>query len=390
MQARPDVKICLALQYHMADALYVHIPFCIRKCLYCDFLSLPYQAETAHRYVQALCRELEMRREEAETFRTIYVGGGTPSILEPGYLVLLFETIRKWYAISRDAEITVEMNPGTLDREKARILLASGVNRVSLGVQSFRDDELKTLGRIHSADEATRAVALLKDAGFTNLSLDLIYGIPGQTRDSWNKTLLEATALSPQHVSAYELTPEKGTPLQHLLDAGRISLLPEETVLEMSELCVDLLSQAGLERYEVSNFAVPGAQCAHNLNYWHRGEYLGIGAGAHSFLRGIRWNNSCDLGSYVDTIEGGLLPEEEREVISTKEAARELLFLGLRRTDGISLSEAGAVGLDMLPAAEEFLSQGLAEHCDGRLRLTARGLSLLNAVLLALYERLGL
>ncbi|MDP3260070.1 MAG: radical SAM family heme chaperone HemW, partial [Thermodesulfovibrionales bacterium] len=315
----------------MPESLYIHIPFCIRKCLYCDFLSVTYNEALAKAYTDALCEELILKKDIAGKLKTVYVGGGTPSILPEECFRKLFSCLKENFKFSDSPEITVEANPGTVDKSKVNTLLSIGVNRVSIGVQSFNDDELKTLGRIHTSDEALKAIELIKNSGINNFSIDLIYGIPGQTLDSWKKTVSKAAAftLSPAHISSYELTPEKDTPLFGLIESGKIKMPDEELILEMYGYTIDYLESKGYEHYEISNFALHGFKCLHNLNYWDRGEYVGAGAAAHSFVRGFRSKNTDDIRRYIKDLNKGIIPEAESTEIKRDDAIKEFIFLGL-------------------------------------------------------------
>lgn len=362
----------------------------MRKCIYCDFLSVPYVGTLAEKYIDSLCKELSLRKDSAGELKTVYIGGGTPSLLPQRSLNQLFHCLKENFIFSNHAEITVEANPGTLDESKIGALLSLGVTRISIGVQSFNNDELKSLGRIHSSDDAVRAVELLNTAGLGNYSIDLMYGIPGQTMETWGETVSHALALSPCHISAYELTPEKKTPLYGLIRSGDVHLPDEEIVLDMYNSAIDQLSASGYEHYEISNFALPGSGCIHNLNYWNRGEYIGAGAGAHSFVDDLRSRNPEDIKRYCEYVDGGIIPSIEISAVSPAGAAREFIFLGLRKIAGISVTEAEAHGLDIISAAGLLLKEGYLETDRGQLRLTRKGLPLTNTIIVRLYEELGL
>ena len=374
----------------MAEYLYIHIPFCLRKCIYCDFLSVPYADDLADRYIDSLCRELSLRKDSAGLLKTVYIGGGTPSVLPARSLGRLFDCLGKCFSFSDDTEITLEANPGTLDEEKIAAVRSSGVTRISIGVQSFHDGELKTLGRIHSSRDAIHAAALLRKAGLENYSIDLMYGIPGQTRETWEQTLSHARGLSPRHISAYELTPEKKTPLHNIIRSGGMHIPEEGLVLEMYDYAIDHLAASGYEQYEISNFSLPGSQCRHNLNYWNRGEYLGAGAGAHSFKGGVRSSNVEDIREYCDCADRGGIPSVEILRIGALEAAREFIFLGLRKTGGIDISDAKALGLDIVRAGSLLLQEGYLMTGGGHLSLTRKGMPVSNAVIVKLFEELNL
>lgn len=374
----------------MAEFLYIHIPFCVKKCVYCDFLSMPYNEALAFRYTDALCRELQMKKESAERLKTVFFGGGTPSILPEECLDRILACISDNYSLTDHAEITAEANPGALTETKLRILMSGGVNRLSLGVQSFQDRELKTLGRIHSADEAIQSAEMVLSAGIANFSLDLMYGIPGQTMKTWKDSLDLAVALAPRHISAYELTPEQETPLKRALDAGQTRMPDEELILEMSDLAVDHLAASGYEQYEISNYAQPGYLSVHNMNYWDRGDYLGVGAGAHGFIRGFRTRNTSDIAEYLERMLNHADPEVGRTGISHEDALKEFVFLGLRKVEGIGLAEAAQLGLDLAAAGDELLQLDLAEMTERHFRLTRKGRHIANEVIVRLLEGLGL
>jgi oxygen-independent coproporphyrinogen-3 oxidase len=374
----------------MAEFLYIHIPYCVKKCIYCDFLSLPFDELTARRYVDSLCRELEIRKAAAGTLKTIFIGGGTPTLLPEDCFRQLSHCLRENFDFSPEIEISVEANPGTVSAPKIEDLLTLGINRMSIGIQSFHDNELKTLGRIHTADEALEAVRLMRTAGLTNLSVDLIYGIPGQTLGTWQETLEKAAGLSPQHISSYELTPEKDTPLSLLIKKNELIMPEEGLILDMYDLAIDFLRENRYDHYEISNFALPGFRCRHNLNYWERGEYIGAGAGAHSFIQGIRSSNTGDINTYIDSLTNDIIPEAEVIEISADEAIKEFIFLGLRKTEGVDLPQAKTMIPDIMDACSGLIESGYLAITDYRLRLTRKGLPLSNMVIVQLFERLGL
>jgi oxygen-independent coproporphyrinogen-3 oxidase len=376
----------------MTEFLYIHIPFCIKKCLYCDFLSVTYNELLAKAYTDALCKELVLKKDFAGELKTIYIGGGTPTILPDECFRQLFTCLQNNYSLSPSPEITVEANPGTIDESKIKTLLSLGVNRISIGVQSFNDDELKTLGRIHTSDEALKAIEAIKDSGIKNFSIDLIYGIQGQTMESWKHTLSKAAAftLSPTHISSYELTPEKNTPLYGLIEKDKIKMPDEGLILEMYNYAIDYLASKDYEHYEISNFALPRFRCLHNLNYWDRGEYLSAGAGAHSFVRGFRSKNTDDIRRYIKDLNKGIIPEAELTEIKRDDAIKEFIFLGLRKTEGISLAMAKELGLDMPVVCKELIEDGHLEMEGDYLRLTRKGLVISNAIIVKLFEGFGL
>lgn len=374
----------------MSESLYIHIPFCIKKCLYCDFLSVAYNELLAKAYTDALCKELVLKKDIAGELKTVYIGGGTPSILPEECFGQLFKCLKDNFKFSDSPEITVEANPGTVDKSKIDAMLSLGVNRLSIGVQSFNDDELKTLERIHTSDEALKAIETIKNSGIDNFSVDLIYGIPGQTLDSWKKTVSKAVGLSPAHISSYELTPEKDTPLYRLIQSGGIKMPDEDLVLSMYNYAIDYLASKGYEHYEISNFALHGFKCLHNLNYWERGEYIGAGAGAHSFIKGFRSKNTDDIRRYIKDLNKGTIPEAESAEIKRDDAIKEFIFLNLRKTEGINLAKAEALGLNMPGVCMELIEDGYLEIKGDYLRLSRKGIVIANAIIVKLFEGLGL
>ena len=405
------------------DFLYIHIPFCLKKCMYCDFLSVPYNESLADAYISALCRELHLKNHLILRLQTIFIGGGTPSLLSEDSLNRLFKCLRTNFIFSDNIEITVEANPATLSKSKIDLLLSSGVNRLSIGVQSFNDTELKTLGRMHSSGEAFDSIDLIIKTGLKNISLDLMYGVPGQTMKTWQESASKAVGLSPSHISAYELTLEKDTPLYELtntskknppsprptLPTGRQAgqagpfikggtggfsskiIMPDEgLVLALYDYAIDYFSSCGYEHYEISNFALPGSRCRHNLNYWNRGQYIGAGAGAHSFINGVRSKNTDDINRYIEILNHGTIPEVESSLVTSEEALKEFIFLGLRKTEGISIAESENFGLDITGACKDMLDDGYFEIQGDFLRLTRKGLPVSNAIIVKLFERLGL
>jgi oxygen-independent coproporphyrinogen III oxidase len=380
----------------MADYLYIHIPFCIKKCIYCDFFSLPYDEPAVRRYVEALCRELSLKKDLADILKTIYIGGGTPTLLPAECFRQLLKCLKGNYHFSSEIEITVEANPGTADKAKIDTLFSLGVNRLSVGVQSFIDNELATLGRIHSSDEALRSIESIKKAGLKNFSIDLMYGIPGQSMESWRESLTKAIELSPSHISAYELTPEENTHLYPLIQSHKITMLNEEPILEMYNYAIDYFAGSGYTHYEISNFARPGFQCLHNLNYWDRGDYIGAGAGAHSFISGVRSINTKDIQEYAAKLDSALIPETQPIKLTPEDEMREFIFLGLRKTGGISLSKM-PVAIGSVPSREllldvcrELVDGGYTELSGDFLRFTRKGIVISNAIIVSLFTKLGI
>lgn len=375
-------------------ALYLHIPFCQRKCAYCDFPSVDNFPCTLDAYVAALVREMELRAATLPlpvTATTLYLGGGTPSLLVPEQVGRLLTAAQQRYGLAAAAEVTLEVNPGTVTREKLAGYRAAGVNRLSIGVQSLDDQVLQQLGRVHTAAEARQAVALARAAGFNNIGIDLIHGLPGQTLEQWQVTLQQAIALAPEHVSAYGLTVEEGTPFAELAGRDELTLPEEEIAARMVEVTSELLTAAGYAQYEIANFARPGYRSQHNQIYWQRTSYLGYGPGAHSLLAepawGIRWRCPTDIPAYLATIAAGQLPEADRQVLDRNDAASETMFLGLRLLAGVHegafAAKFGVAIAELFPAATRLLALGMLERVDGSLRLSKRALPIANQVFAA-------
>ena len=321
--------------------VYVHIPYCVKKCSYCDFCSVPCDA-TAEQYPDALCREIELSRDRLPyegPVPSVFFGGGTPTVLPAQGLVRILETIRRTYEVRSDTEITVECNPGTASYADFVKLRAAGFNRLSMGLQSASDELLKAVGRIHTFDQFLTAYRAARDAGFQNINVDLMHGLPGQTQEDYLDSLKKVCDLGPEHISAYALILEEGTPLCKQVRAGEIVLPGEDAVADMEDAGMAYLKEQGYERYEVSNFARPGYACRHNLIYWNDEPYLGFGVAAHSSAKGegewLRWSNTESIPEYLRKLRRGKLPTAETLHISKKEEMFELVMLGLRKVAGI-------------------------------------------------------
>lgn len=368
----------------MPGYLYVHVPFCVRKCPYCDFVSAPYDGALAGQYMRALRQEIGMRADEIDgPLEGVYVGGGTPTVLTADELERLFQTIDGVGGISDGTEVTVEANPGTVDAEKFTALVPLGVNRLSIGVQSFDDSVLMALGRAHSADEARAAYIAAENAGYDNISLDLIFGVPGQTLESWRRTIRKAIDLGAAHLSAYELTLEEGTPLSRSVQGGKTLMPGGELAGEMYELAEGLLTRAGYGHYEVSNYALPGRECRHNMNYWRRGTYIGAGAAAHSFDGRIRSANIPDINGYIDAVRGGggASSASNTEELTKEDEFTEALMLGLRTAEGVGVEDIRNIfGVDLPALCGGLKEDGLVGFSGGRMRLSPRGLRVANSL----------
>ncbi|HMK44143.1 MAG TPA: radical SAM family heme chaperone HemW [Dissulfurispiraceae bacterium] len=372
-----------------AAALYIHIPFCLRKCLYCNFYSESVDSHEPERYMRALCRELAERRSECGPLSTVFLGGGTPSILSVDLLRVLMECLSKKMALSSDAEITIEANPATIDEKGLCELRSIGFNRLSLGVQSCRNGELRQLGRPHNWQQALDAFDAARRAGFDNISVDLIYGVPGQGMAGWRESLAQVVRLHPEHISAYELTPEPQTPLHDKLRTGEISLPSEESIEEMFLFADDYLGSMGYEHYEISNYALSGYRCRHNMTYWERAPYVGLGPAAHSFDGEHRRANIEDVREYMAALEKGRSVQMESARISEYEIICETIFLGLRTSEGVTMSELPAhstAGIEK--ALQDQRLQGLVLFDGNQLRLTRRGWLLSNEVIAILLSHI--
>ena len=338
-------------------SLYLHIPFCVRKCLYCDFLSGPQSADVQEQYVEALCREIQETSPEYREYQvvSVFIGGGTPSVLLPEQTIRIMETLKSCFILTNTCEISMEMNPGTVTPEKMNAYRACGINRISIGLQSANDGELKALGRIHTCTDFLKAYEMAVEAGFTNINVDLMSAIPEQTLKSYQETLQKVLALQPQpvHISAYSLIVEEGTPFYE----QELNLPDEETERRMYEITDDILREAGYHRYEISNYAKAGKECVHNKVYWQRGNYLGLGIGSASLIQNVRFHNVTDISSYVnlmlgensigneienaaclhiDMVENLKKLKEEVQELPIEEQMEEFMFLGLRMMEGVS------------------------------------------------------
>ncbi len=325
-------------------SIYIHIPFCSQKCLYCDFLSAPAEEAVIKKYMEALLAELDRESPYYRDYqvRTVFIGGGTPSCVEEEAVGRVLSRLKKRFAFDQSAEteITIEINPGTVSKEKLRNYRNAGINRLSIGLQSADKAELKVLGRIHSWDDFLQTYEEARRTGFRNINIDLMSALPGQTRASYAATLSKVMALKPEHISAYSLIVEEGTPFYDRYGPGTEgeALLPsEEEEREMYQLTETLLRQEGYERYEISNYSKAGFACRHNMVYWQRGDYAGFGLGAASMAADTRWSNVKDLGCYLSGMEGRLEPIKEAvQVLSLTEKMEEFMFLGLRLMQGVS------------------------------------------------------
>lgn len=377
--------------------LYIHIPFCRQKCFYCDFPSFAGREKKIDRYLQALEQEFALLRqrvlpkenvrdiESKFAPRTIYIGGGTPTALNANQLEKLLEIVQKYVVVAKAEEFTVEMNPGTVDREKLLLLQQAGVNRLSVGVQSFDDHCLQKIGRIHTAQEAADTIELAHNLGFDNISLDLIYGLPQQDREILTKSVERALALPVQHISIYGLQLEEGTAFQRMADMGKLQLPTDELVEVMYDYIVEKLPEAGYQRYEISNYALPGYESKHNLSYWQDVDYLGLGSGAHSYWQGTRYENPIGIDDYISVLEAGRLPATLEEQVDRQAHMEEYCFLGLRTAAGIDKNLfQQKFGVDLFTVygrtIEKLVAQDLLQHTARGIALTTLGMKYGNQV----------
>ena len=362
--------------------LYVHIPFCPQRCPYCAFTILTGHTAFYDRYVEALCAEIRSWQSLASKgpLQTVFLGGGTPSLLDPVQVQQILDTARATFGIAPDAEITLEANPTTADAQKFNALRASGINRLSLGVQSFNDADLKILGRWHSAADAEAAYSTARQAGFTNVNLDVIFSIPGTPRQHWQATVQKLLALAPEHISTYALTIEEGTRFARRQYQGRLTSVSEEDDAWAYAWVMETLTAAGYAHYEVSNFARPGCRSRHNWGYWHDADYLGVGLSAHSLLNGQRHWNRRSLLAYLTAVEAGSTPCEGSERLDAVAARHERLWLQLRTCAGAMLQPAELQTLLSAPKFQAMLEAGLMRLQALHLRLTPPGFLLADAI----------
>lgn len=382
----------------MPAGVYLHIPFCKSRCSYCDFATDIYRDSGAvEQYVNALCREIKLRKPVRQQglndqhsdqalsngrvsaiVNTIYFGGGTPSLLEPPQVERILNAVNSVFSVDESAEITMEMNPATVTPEKLDAFKTLGINRASFGVQTFNERDLKLLARGHDANDARQTYRMLREAGFANVSFDLIAGLPGQTLEDWSRNLDEAIAMEPEHLSLYLLEIHESTPLAEQIRSGRRTPIDDEIAAEMYEMMLDRLAAAGYEQYEISNFAKPGFESRHNTKYWLLDPVFGFGVSAHSFDGRERYANERDTARYVEMIERTGSAETYRETI---DLASEFAFLGLRLNEGIILGNyESRFGMNISERVAGLLENGLVEMSAGRVRLTRKGMLFSNEV----------
>lgn len=367
--------------------LYLHMPFCVRKCAYCDFLSFPTDQETQNLYTRRLREDIDAMGKKYGDIPvdTIFIGGGTPSVPDSALIVGIMEHVRKAFHVAEGAEISMEANPGTVTREKLTDYRRAGINRLSFGLQSANDRELKLLGRIHTWAEFLESFHLARECGFTNINIDLMSALPGQTRESWKDTLKRVTDLNPEHISAYSLIIEDGTPFgeKYGSEEGRKLLPDEDSEREMYHETKRFLQDCGYERYEISNYAKPGRACRHNIGYWTGLPYLGLGLGASSYMDGCRFAVNSDMKQYLEE-KPGMFTDVEK--LTKKDMEEEFFYVGLRMTAGVSLPEFerrfGVSAKDVYPGLMEmFVEEKAAVFQGDRFVLTDYGLDVSNYIM---------
>ncbi|MEF2902368.1 MAG: radical SAM family heme chaperone HemW [Terrisporobacter sp.] len=367
--------------------LYIHIPFCVTKCKYCDFNSFKIDLNEKIKYLNYLGEEMKLYKEEIKNreIDSVFVGGGTPSILNENEINILFEKIKENFNIKSNAEITMECNPGTLTLNKLKVMKKSGVNRLSIGLQAVQNHHLKYIGRIHTFEEFEKNYHDAKQMGFDNINIDLMYALPNQSREDWMESLEKVVKLNPTHISAYSLILEENTELFKMYERDEFNLLDENTDIEMYEYTIDYLKSHGYNQYEISNYAKDNFECKHNVLYWKCEEYVGIGASASGYFNGIRYNNICELDNYEKMILEGEKPIEWEEKLSIKDEIEESIFLGLRMNEGIQISDFKEkynfdFEKEYKNEIEKLSKMELIEIDNNLMKLTQKGREISNSV----------
>ncbi len=365
----------------MVKGMYLHIPFCHQICFYCDFNKVFFKDQPVDAYIESMGKELALWKQQGALdvpLETVFLGGGTPTALEPAQLERLLELIHQYVPMSDNVEWSSEANPDELTREKMEVLFKGGVNRLSMGVQTFDQDLLKRLGRTHANEDVLRAVETAREVGFTNISFDLMYGLPGQTMAQWDETLERAFAFGMPHFSAYSLIIEPKTVFYNLMVKGKLNTVTEDLEGDMYERLMDEMEKHGLHQYEISNFAKPGHESRHNLLYWDNEEYIGVGAGAHGYVHGVRYSNHGPLKKYMEPLESGQRPVLDATTVSVKAQMEEEMFLGLRKTAGVDMAHFNQkFGAPLEQVYGEILQSEKAKGNlaveYGRVKLTQKG-----------------
>ena len=372
-----------------ASSIYIHIPFCATKCYYCAFNTYTFHKEQAKAYLQALRTEIALYAPDTDPLQTIFIGGGTPSILSANALAQLFTDIREYFQLTSDAEITVECNPGTVDSEKLSVMQDNGVNRLSFGLQAMQDETLNQLGRIHTVTEFLQSYRLAREHRFENINIDLIFALPDQTMEAWHHTLNEVISLEPTHISTYNLVIEAETPFYEWWQAGELHLPTHDTEADMFQYTIETLTAHGYDHYEICNFAKPNHFARHNLVYWDNQPCIGLGAGACGYVNGVRYTNVRGIAPYINELSQRNKPIADTERLTGHSEKSETLMLALRKREGISLETyRNRFGEEIEVAFGSILKKWtnlqLLERTDTHFRLTARGLFLANEVFVEL------
>ena len=373
----------------MASSIYIHIPFCATKCYYCAFNTHTFHKDEAEAYLTALRTEMELYASKTAPLQTIFIGGGTPSILSTDALAQLFTDIHQHFQITPNAEITVECNPGTVDSEKLKVIRDNGANRLSFGLQAMQDETLKQLGRIHTVAEFLQSYRLAREGGFENINIDIIFALPDQTMEAWHYTLNEVISLEPAHISAYNLVMEEATPFYEWWQAGKLRLPTEDTEADMFQYTIDTLAAHGYTHYEICNFAKPNHFARHNLVYWNNQPCIGLGVGACGYVNSVRYTNIRGIAPYINKLSQRNKPIADTEHMTGHAEKAETLMLALRKREGISLDAyQNRFGEEIETAFGNILKKWfdlqLLERTSTHLRLTPRGLFLANAVFIEL------
>ena len=370
---------------NQVESLYIHVPFCATKCHYCAFNTYAFHKEQAHHYLEALRSEMELFRLDSGRLKTVFIGGGTPSILSAESLDMLLMHLHTVFEVDRGAEVTVECNPGTVDRQKLERMRAGGVNRLSFGVQAMDDATLEQLGRIHTVDEVLQSYDLARGVGFDNINLDLIFALPNQTDEEWRDCLNDVVALQPEHISAYSLMLEEGTVFYESWQAGKLQRLSDEFEANMYHAAIDTLTCHGYQHYEISNFAKPSCAAKHNFVYWDNKSYIGLGPGACGYINGVRYSNIRGVQDYVESLKQGRKPIADSEQLTGRDEKAETVILGLRKQDGIREQDyqrrfGELIEVEFGDVLHKWIGMNLLEWNGENLRLTQQGLFLANEV----------
>ena len=367
--------------------IYIHIPFCVRKCLYCDFLSFACDKDARERYMEALYKEIKaFSRHLGEIeVSTVFIGGGTPSVVDTALLERVIEALKENYSVKADAEITMELNPGTVTADSLKNYKAMGINRLSMGLQAWQDRLLKTLGRIHTAEKFKESFLLAREEGFDNINVDIMLSLPGQTMEDVKETFENVISLSPEHISAYSLIVEDGTPFKDMFESGKFEEIDEDFDRNIYRFSCEMLEKNGYKRYEISNFAKKGFESRHNSLYWRTDEYIGFGLGAHSYFNGERYHNTADMERYIALSEDHESIKEDVEKLTKEDKISEFMFMGLRMDEGVKKSVfKERFDVDMNDIYSEIIikykDMGMIEDVDDCIHLTDKGIDVSNVI----------